>query len=181
MTLLLCAMLALARPPPPSAPAGAQPPPANETELRQRIESYLGYFETSVPEEQWKALGPSAVPILNGIATKSGLPSRRAHALGGLVALQGKDAQPLLSKLSLDEAQPLIVRLVAVRGLARVTPDSALVGRLRPVLQVKDDRVGSEAAEALAERVPRAGCGLVRARGAASAHFQAAVQACAGK
>jgi len=73
------------------------------------------------------------------------------------------------------------VRLVAVRALAHVTPDSALLGKLRPVLQVKDDRVGSEAAEVLARRVPKAGCGLVRSRGAASAHFQAAVQACAGR
>lgn len=181
MITLLCAVLALMRPPQPAPAAEAPRPPANQAELRQRIETYLGYFETSVPEAHWKALGPAAVPILNDIAQTGGLPSRRAHALGGLVALQGKDAQPLLSKLSLDDAQPLIVRLVAVRGLAHVTPDSALVGKLRPVLQVKDDRVGSEAAEALARRVPKAGCGLVRSRGAGSAHFQAAVQACAGR
>jgi hypothetical protein len=178
MITLLCAMLAISRPPPQPAPEAPRPP-ANQAELRQRIETYLGYFETVVPAEQWRSLGPSAVPILNDIASQGGLPSRRAHALGGLVALQGARAQPLLSKLSLDEAQPLIVRLVAVRGLAHVTPDAALVGKLRPVLQVKDDRVGSEAAEALAERVPKAGCGLVRARGAASAHFQAAVRTCA--
>ncbi|HEY2028685.1 MAG TPA: hypothetical protein VGH20_05705 [Myxococcales bacterium] len=181
MITLLCAMLAVARPPQPPPAQPAPRPPASQAELRQRIESYLGYFETTVPEQQWKALGPAAVPILNDIAQSSQLPSRRVHALGGLVALQGTDAQPLLSKLSLDEGQPLIVRLVAVRGLAHVTPDSALLARLRPVLRVKDDRVGSEAAEALAERVPKAGCGLVRTRGAASAHFAAAVQACAGK
>jgi hypothetical protein len=180
MTLLLCAMLALARPPQPPLPAGTLPPPANDTELRQRIESYLGYFETAVPEEQWKALGPRAVPILNQIANSKGLPSRRVHALGGLIALEGKETQPLLTRLSLDDAQPLIVRIVAVRGLAHVTPDSALLAKLRPLLQVKDERVGSEAAEALATRVPKAGCGLVRARGATSPHFQAALQACAG-
>jgi hypothetical protein len=181
MTLLLCAMLALARPPPPPAPAGSPRPPANEAALRQRIETFLGYFETTVPEEQWRALGPAAVPVLNEIATANGLPSRRVHALGGLIALQGKNTQPLLTRLSLDEAQPLIVRIVSVRGLAHVTPDSALVEKLRPVLQVKDERVGSEAADALAARVPKAGCGLVRARGATSAHFQAALHACTGR
>lgn len=180
MITLLCAVLAVATPPKPAAQAAPRPP-ANQAELRQRIETYLGYFETTVPDAQWKALGPQAVPILNEIAKSAGLPSRRAHALGGLVVLQGKDAQPLLSKLSLDEGEPLIVRLVAVRGLAHVTPDNALVGKLRRVLQVKDARVGSEAAEALAERVPKAGCGLVRARGGASADFQAAVRTCAEK
>jgi hypothetical protein len=178
MVLLIALIVAVSRPAPQLVPDKTPPPPASDAELRQRIEAYLGFFETAVPESHWRALGPKAGPVLEEIANGKGLPTRRAKALEGLVAMRGKDTPALLSRFSLDEKQPLLVRLTAVRGLAQLTPDGGLLERLRPVLETKDDRVGSEAAEVIAERVPAEGCGLVRARAANKARYQGALTTC---
>jgi hypothetical protein len=174
----LMLLLAIAQPPRP-APAAASAA-LSDAEIRNRVAEYLRFFEAPVPESAWQALGPRAEPMLIEIANGTGLPTRRAKAVAGLVALGGQSTPALLSKLSLDEAKPLTVRLVAVRGLAHMTSDDALVDVLRPVLtEAKDERVGSTAAELIAKRVPAAGCGLVRERGANRARFSAAMATCA--
>jgi hypothetical protein len=163
-------------------PAAAVPIVHSEAELRAVVESYLDSFEKPTPDAQWQALGQQAEPILLEIAKGDGLPTRRAKAVNGLVALGGDSTPALLASFSLDEAKPLSVRLAAVRGLSRLTPDSALMTALRPVVQgAKDSRISSTAAELIARRVPESGCALVRARGASDLRFRRALTACEGR
>jgi hypothetical protein len=171
----LCLLLALAQ----HAPAAKTPAAvASDADLRQRIDSYLGTIERPATEAQWQALGPAAEPILREIVAGSELPTRKAKAVAGLAALGSATTPALLSKWSLDEAQPLPVRMAAVHGLARMTPDASLRTALEPVLKVRDARVGAAAAQLLATRTPAA-CAAVRARGANDAHFSRAIAACA--
>jgi hypothetical protein len=166
-----------------TTPAPAKVPVAHsDAELRELIETYLGSFETPTPEAQWQGLGQQAEPILLEIANGDGLPTRRAKAVEGLVALAGSSTPSVLAQFSLDETKPLSMRLAAVRGLSRLTADAALVTTLRPVVEgAKDSRISSTAAELIALRVPASGCGLVRARGANDLRFRRALTACEGR
>jgi hypothetical protein len=178
MITLLCMLMVTQ----PAAKAAAAPSPAlTEADVRSRIETYLDSFEQAASDAQWLALGPQAEPILMEILNGKGLPTRRAKAVAGLVALAGVNTPALLSNLSLDETKPLSVRLAAVRGLGRLTPDTLLVAKLRPVVEgAQDARVSSTAADVLARRVPASACGLVRERGAVDGHFSSAIATCAG-
>ncbi|HEX4383138.1 MAG TPA: hypothetical protein VH083_09325 [Myxococcales bacterium] len=177
MITLLCMLMVTQ----PAARATVSPAPAlTEADVRARIETYLDTFEQGVPEAQWQALGPQAEPILLEVLNGNGLPTRRAKAVTGLVALAGVKTPALLSDLSLDETKPLSVRLAAVRGLSQLTPDVLLVEKLRPVVEgAKDVRVSATAARMLVKRVPASACGLVRARGGGDIHFQSSLTACA--
>jgi hypothetical protein len=179
MITLLCMLMVTQ----PAARATVTPAPAlTEADVRARIEVYLDMFENAASAAQWQALGPAAEPILLEVLHGNGLPTRRAKAVGGLVALAGVKTPALLSELSLDETKPLSVRLAAVRGLGQLTPDVLLLEKLRPVVTgAKDARVSSTAARVLVNRVPASACGLVRARGGADAHFQSALTACANR
>jgi HEAT repeat protein len=177
--LLMLMMTHSAAKPPPEAKA---PVVRSDAELREVIESYLDASERPMPDAQWQALGQQAEPILREIVSGNGLPTRRARAVNGLVALAGQSTPAMLAEFSLDEAKPLSVRLAAVRGLSRLTADGELLTVLRPVVEsAKDPRVSSTAAELIARRVPESGCTLVRAKGASDLHFQRALNACDGR
>lgn len=180
MTSLLLMLLMVTQP---AAKATVSPAPAlTDADVRARIETYLDSFERATPDAQWLALGPQAEPVLLEILNGTGLPTRRAKAVAGLVALAGVNTPALLSSLSLDETKPLSVRLAAVHGLSRLTPDVLLVAKLRPVVEgAQDARVSSIAADVLVKRVPSSACGLVRARGATDDHFKSAITTCAGR
>ena len=177
--LLMLMMTHSAAKPPPAAKA---PAVRSDVELREVIESYLDASERPMPYAQWQALGQRAEPILREIVSGDALPTRRARAVNGLVALAGQSTPAMLAEFSLDEAKPLSVRLAAVRGLSRLTVDSELLAALRPVVEgAKDPRISSTAAELIAQRVPESGCALVRAKGASDLHFQRALSACEGR
>jgi hypothetical protein len=179
LLLLLLAVHSTARTPPPEAKT---PIVHSDAELRELVDAYLSTFEEPTPDAQWQALGQQAEPILLEIANGDGLPTRRARAVDGLVALAGQSTPALLAGFSLDEKKPLSMRLAAVRGLSRLTADSELLTALQPVVEgAKDSRISSTAAELIARRVPAAGCGLVRTKGASDLRFRRALTACEGR
>ncbi|GAC1348101.1 MAG: hypothetical protein NVSMB23_28500 [Myxococcales bacterium] len=188
--LLAAGQVRLARPPPPPAAEEAPAPPAaplTDDEIRERIESYLGTIDLGISIEHWRALGPRTAPFLWEIAVSPrNLPTRRAQAIDGLSAVGGAAASPVLAGLSRGEAEPLVVRLSAVRGLGRVATGAKLAAALGPVLEgAKDARVRGLAAQTLAEHARKHACGAVKARARreddeARVHYERALERCGG-
>jgi hypothetical protein len=188
VAILAAGQLELRRPlPPPPAQPGAQTaqPSLSDAEIRERIETYLGAIDTPVTLEQWRSLGPRAAPIVEKIAlSRERLPTRRAQAIDGLSALGGSTAPAVLRRLARAEAEPLVVRLSAVRGLARVEKGAKLAAGLRPVLEgAKDARVRGLAAQTLAVHAGPQACAAVKAQARreneeARVHYEEALARC---
>ena len=126
----------------------------DETQLRQRVDACLRSIDDPITPDEWRALGPRAAVLLEEIVRDpAALPTRRAQALWGLVALVGPSALPSLSALAGREEEPLVVRLAAVRALAALSPLDRLEATLRPLL-ARDAAPGvrKAAAEELARR-----------------------------
>jgi HEAT repeat protein len=175
VSLLLAALLAAPgvaqrRPPVQKPPAGDAPVQGkeelSEEEVKQQVVAYLGSIDTPIGANQWKSLGPRAVPMLEAIATNpKDLPTRRAKAIDGLAALGGKKAPALFARIAGRDGEKMNVRFAAVRGLARVTPRNHAADALKPFLEnAKDSRVRAVAAEQLAIRSGGKSCDLVRAQ-----------------
>lgn len=144
-------------------PAMAEPTASPSTdEIRHTVEVYLGSIDTPIPDARWKALGPSAGPVLLSIATEDALPSRRAKALSALAIVDPARAAPLAIADVRNAQQPLVVRSAALRAVARTVPPSEAVAVLRPVLATSDASLQKRAAEALASVGPE-GCAAVQA------------------
>jgi HEAT repeat protein len=159
------ALAVAVRVPAPQTPADAPAAPASESDLRAQIDAYLGSIDTPIRPEQWTALGPRANPILEGIVRGSEMPTRRAKAIDGLAALNGPAASALFSQVARSEDEPVTVRLAAVRGLGRVTPQARAVPVLQPLLRTaKDARVRAAAADQLVQGTNGKSCDLVRAQ-----------------
>src|SRR5436309_9821389 len=109
------------RPPPKAAPAqGADVTTRTELsddEVRERVQAYLGSIDTPIQGNQWKALGPRAVPLLEEIVKNhNALPTRRAKAIDGLAALGSPQARALFSEIGMRENEPINVRFAPARG-----------------------------------------------------------------
>ena len=185
-SFLLCALLAMH-----STPAGQPAPLSGEPDntltieqIQSTVRSYMGTIETPIEETRWKRLGVRAEPVLLEIINGQTLPSRRAKAIDGLSLIGGPSAKPLCERIAADEQETLNVRLAAVRGLARVTGDDALLATLVPLLEKSaNTTVRAVAGEQLAKRIPAKACPLVRAQVAREtadlqASFGRAVDAC---
>src|SRR3954468_1671381 len=60
----------------------------SDDDVREHVKAYLGSIDTPIHANQWKALGPRAVPMLEEIAKNHDeLPTRRAKAIDGLAAV----------------------------------------------------------------------------------------------
>jgi HEAT repeat protein len=195
-SILLAALLAapgITQKRPSQAPvpiAGDQQVQPNENlsadEVRQHVEGYLGSIDTPITANQWKALGPRAVPMLERIATNQNeLPTRRAKAIGGLAALGDTRGPALFKRIASQDSEAINVRFAAVRGLAQVTPPAQAVTNLKPILQgAKDSRVRALAAEQIAVRSRGKSCDLVKAQldretNDARGHYGRAMKQCA--
>lgn len=133
--------------------------PASVTDVRAAVQTLLGAYEGLGPE-QWRALGDAAVPVLESIASDpSAAPMRRARSVDGLAALAG--SQPTLLRLSNAPAEPLIVRMAAVRGLGGVLAEADLITALQPALRDPEAPLRGVAAETLSNTA--AGCAQVQA------------------
>src|SRR5256885_16842904 len=132
-SILLAALLAapgITQKRPSQAPvplASDQPVQPNESlsadEVRQHVEGYLGSIDTPITANQWKALGPRAVPMLERIATNQNeLPTRRAKAIGGLAALGDTRGAALFKRIASPDNQAIHGPVAAVRGRAQGTP-----------------------------------------------------------
>jgi hypothetical protein len=196
LNLLLAVLLAAPgtmnkKPPPQQAPVADDQPvqPKEELsadEVRQHVEGYLGSIDTPITANQWKALGPRAVPMLERIAMdQNELPTRRAKAIDGLTALGDTRAPALFKRIASQDSEKINVRFAAVRGLAQVTPPAQAVTNLKPILQgAKDSRVRALAAEQIAVRSRGKSCDLVKAQldretDDARGHYGRAMKQCA--
>jgi hypothetical protein len=172
----LLAALALA-----AATSAAAPP---DDDLRARVHSYLGAIDRPVRAEDWRALGPDAVPLLEEVVASDDLPTRRAAALSGLAAIGGDRAHAAVLARAQSEREPFVVRKAALHGAGRLLAGEALVSALRPALEkAGSPAVRGAAADVLAKRGGAAGCAAVRARagaeqGAARAALQRALRRC---
>ncbi len=173
LSILIAAFFAAAgtvRPEPPSAsPEEAEVVTKDELsddDVRDQVNAYLGSIDTPIRANQWKVLGPRAVPLLEQIVhSDQELPTRRAKAIEGLAALGSPNASTLFTEIAAREHEPVVVRFAAVRGLARVTPPRQAAAALKPILEgAKDSRVRALAAEQLAIRSRGKSCDLVRAQ-----------------
>ena len=127
----------------------------------QAVDALLGVRDVPVSSEQWSSLDGAAGAILENIASDSNeLPTRRARALEGVVALRTDRFYELLVSFAHTEDESLVLRMSAIRGLGRVLPPSSLISELSPILQTaRESQLRGVAAEILA-RDP-AGCAEV--------------------
>jgi HEAT repeat protein len=139
-----------------------------------------------ISPDRWRSLGLSAAPILEELAGDGqALPTRRARALEGLVAIGAPNASKLLVRLVQSEEEPFVVRLAAVRGVGRTFSALRQVTVLRPVLEgAHDAHLRAVAAEIMARHA--SGCPAVRAQlereaPESRAQFEAALRRCARK
>ena len=166
------------------APPAAADLQLSQDELSARIRGYLGSIDRPISDAEWRALGPRAAQILEPIATDpQALPTRRARALEGVVAVAPDRAVQLVGPISRDENEPVVLRVSAMRGAgALLTPARAIV-ELKPVLErAQSAGMRSLAADLLSRH--KAGCAAVREQVAreASEHrpaFERALAKCA--
>lgn len=163
------------------ADAGAASVPA--TDLQQRIDALLRTRDVPVKTQQWRALGSAALPELERLAAdRSELPTRRARAIEGMVALGSPRAPKLLVELSQSEAEPFVVRMSAIRGTGRTLSASRQLVALRPVLQgAKDPSLRGVTAEVLSRHPSSCPAVTTQARSEAEdwrARFHAALSRC---
>lgn len=161
--MIAIALAALVAAPVPRVPAPGEfvSRQLTDAELRDRVDTFLRTIDVPVEREQWLALGPRAAPLLEQIARDpSELPTRRAQAVTALAWIGGARVNDLLAGLAASEAEPLGVKLAAVRGLATEAA-------LRPLLQGSlDVRVRAVAAEQLVEKSAGKACDAVVAHAA---------------
>ena len=138
----------------------------SDEEVRGRIESFLGAIDSPIRADQWKALGPAAVPILQQIAQDQGeFPSRRGRALHGLAIIGGPEAQKTVLEVARSTGERFQVRAAALRGAGRLLPPDRLAIELRPVLEGANRvQVRAAAAEVLARNAQEGGCAAMRAQ-----------------
>jgi len=131
------------------ADAGTAADPA--ADLHQQIHALLATRDVPVTPQQWRVLGPAALPELERLAAdRSELPTRRARAIEGIVALGSPRAPKLLVRLSRSEDEPYVVRMSAIRGTGRTLSASRQLVALQPVLEgAKDPALRGVTAEVL--------------------------------
>ncbi|HEY1417336.1 MAG TPA: hypothetical protein VGF41_05500 [Myxococcaceae bacterium] len=129
--------------------------------LRSRVEGLLGAYR-AVTVAEWRALGPEAAPVLEGVARDAqALPTRRARALAALGVLRPEAAAPLVRQLASDGTVPVPLRAAALDVAPGVLGADA-PGFLAPFLSDREGRVRRHSAEALAAS-GAAGCRVLTA------------------
>ena len=120
-------------------------------DLHEQIQALLATRDTPVTPQQWRALGPGALPELERLAAdRSELPTRRGRAIEGVGALGSHRAPKLLVRLSRSEDEPYVVRMSAIRGTGRTLSASRQLVALQPVLEgAKDPALRGVTAEVL--------------------------------
>jgi HEAT repeat protein len=169
----------------PPAPASSAPAASAPSDVRARVESYLGSIDTPVRPEEWRALGPEGARVLEEIAQDpKKLPTRRARAVTALGIVGSPRAAKLIVGLAQKESEKAVVRMSAVRAAGQLLDAGALVAAVKPVLEgARDAHVRAAAAAVLAQRNPKAGCPSVRTQSArekqdAKPAFARALAAC---
>lgn len=165
----------------PAIDAGTAPPAA--ADLHQQIDTLLRTRDVPVTAQQWRALGPAALPELERLAAdRSELPTRRARAIEGIVALGSPRAPKLLVRLSRSEDEPSVVRMSAIRGTGRTLSASRQLVALQPVLEsAKDPALRGVTADVLSRHASSCPAVTAQARRETDewrTRFQTAVSRC---
>src|SRR5215217_112436 len=158
---------------PPSAVPSA-PVPAAPGDLREQVLTLLDAAQGPLREEQWRQLGPQAVPVLRSLVVDGPAPSsRRERAMASLALIDPPQGAPSIQEVLEDPRAPAEVRASAAGALARclgteaIRPLSArLVDREDPVREAVALALGrlggQQARQALEERLPLEERPLVR-------------------
>jgi HEAT repeat protein len=135
-----------------------------QSDVEAQVDAYLGSLDAPIKLEQWRALGPEAVAILERKAFSADeLPTLRARAAEALGLLGHADQATPLTGLAGDTQAPLIVRIAALRAAGRLVHGDALATALSPLLEKDHEpHVRAAAADVLAERLGAPGCALVQ-------------------
>jgi hypothetical protein len=138
-------------------------PAMSDDEVRARVEALLGTIDRAIPVASWKALGPTAIPVLAEIAASEGqMPSTRSMALGALAAADPARAEAIARALVDAPDAPLTLRETAVRTLGRVLSPVELQAALAPALRAaRPVGLRSVAAETLARHGGQEACAEV--------------------
>jgi hypothetical protein len=162
-SLILAALLALPSPRAPAAAEGVAQPALSDQDIQRRVQVLLGNIDSRNLADHWKALGPRAADILEPIVqSASEFPTRRAMALDGLVIAAPERAAPVVAKLAVDEEQPIVVRMAALRGVGKTAPAATAAKSLSKVLRTdRDPGLRGAAAEVIASS---GGCDQVKAQ-----------------
>ncbi len=118
---------------------------------RRRVDALLGARDVAVSSEQWRSLDAAAGAMLEDVAADPrALPTRRARALEGIVALRTARSNELLVRFVHSETEPLVLRMSAVYGLGQLLLAPALISELVPILQTaRESRLRGVVAEVL--------------------------------
>jgi hypothetical protein len=134
---------------------------ASEPEVRARVDGLLGSYR-AVTVAEWRALGPDAAPVLEGVARDpAALPTRRARALAALGAVRPVAAGPLIRQLVAEAGAPVVLRCAAVDVAPSVLGAEA-PAVLMPLLRDHEALVQLRSARVLASS-GAAGCRAVAA------------------
>jgi HEAT repeat protein len=134
---------------------------ASGSEVRARVDGLLGAYR-AVTGAEWRALGPDAAPVLEGVARDpSALPTRRARALAALAVARPAAAGPLIRQLIADGTAPGVLRCAAVDVAPAVLGPEAS-GVLVSLLRDREAPVRLRSAQVLAAS-GAAGCRAVAA------------------
>ena len=154
--------------PPPGAAGPAAPVVApSPGELRRTVDAYLGSIDTPIAPSRWRALGPAAAPLLEQVLDDAqAFPTRRARALEGLAWAAPERAAPRLAALSQREEEPIVVRVAAMQGAARLLPSPELAAALLPVVRSAREPGLRAAAAGLLARSAHPPCKALRAQAA---------------
>lgn len=165
------------------APTG-RPSQLSDAEVAEQAQALLGTIDTPISSAQWRALGPRAEPILVALVDDdSELPTRRARAVDGLVAVGGERTRARFSRLVEGDSQPFVVRLAALRGLGAIVPPAELPAALGVLLsKASHSRIRAAAGEVLAAKA-RGACSAIEAQlkredSDGREQFQKAIRAC---
>lgn len=156
----------------------------SDDEIRARVTNYLGAIDAPITTDQWRALGPRAVPLLETVlANPDELPSRRSAAVGGLAVIGGTRARQLVLTTARSEDEPFSVRAAALHGTPHLLTSRELVRELKPVLEgARTPEARAAAAEVLAHHAPRSSCAAIRAQAdrepESRMHYSRALERC---
>ncbi|MGQ0507787.1 MAG: hypothetical protein ACT4TC_20995 [Myxococcaceae bacterium] len=151
--------------PPSSASTVSAADTRTDAEIQDQVQTYLMTIDTPITDANWKSLGDRAVPMLEQItADDAKLPSRRAKAVEGMVAINPVNLEQKLTTLVQNPKMVEMVRWSAMRGLGRVVEPSRLVQLLNPSLEDADFRTRAVAAETLAKHAPTLACQSIRTK-----------------
>lgn len=143
----------------------APAPQLSDEAVRHEVQTLLNNIDTRNLAGSWKALGPRAADVLEPVAQSAiELPSRRAKAVAGLVLAAPDRAAPVVTQLALDEAQPKIVRMAALRGMASTVPAKTAAKSVAKVLHGAPDPAMRGLAAEMVAASGSSGCAEVKAQ-----------------